>query len=92
MQRNRKSIAPLAVAGSAVAPLLAVAVAFAPTAAANSNEIRCLDSGTAKVCGKQGHASLHAKPTPRSPQGGLFSSPWLPGYGKGHLPPLLALD
>ena len=38
------------------------------------------------------HASLHAKPTPRNPNGTLFSSPWLPGYGKGILPPLIALD
>jgi hypothetical protein len=92
MRKQRKTIAPLAVAAALVAPLLASAVAFAPPAAANSNEIRCLDSGTTKVCGKQGHNSLHAKPTPRTPSGSLFSSPWLPGYGRGHLPPVLALD
>ncbi len=92
MRKQRKTIAPLAVAAALVAPLLASAVAFAPAAAANSNEIRCLDSGTTKVCGKQGHNSLHAKPTPRTPSGSLFSSPWLPGYGRGHLPPILALD
>ena len=77
------------------APLLAAvaagAVALAPTAGATSNPSTCRESGAAKVCQKQGHSSLHAKPTPRN-AGGPFSSAWLPGYGKGPaLPPLIAL-
>ena len=79
-----------------IAPLIAAAaacaVALAPAAAAAPNPVGCRESGGAKVCQKQGHTSLHAKPTPRNPNGTLFSSPWLPGYGKGILPPLLALD
>ncbi len=79
-----------------LAPLLAAvaagAVALAPPAAATENPMGCRESGAARVCQKQGHSSLHAKPTPRNPNGSLFSSPWLPGYGKGILPPLIALD
>jgi hypothetical protein len=66
----------------------AVAIIAAPTASA----VQCRDSGGAKICQRPGHASLHAKPTPRNPNGSLFSNAWLPGYGRGHLPPLLALD
>lgn len=77
-------------------PLLAAvaagAVALAPAAAATSNPVGCRESGSAKVCQKQGHTSLHSAPTPRNPNGTLTSSPWLPGYGKGILPPLLAMD
>ncbi|MCB0924674.1 MAG: hypothetical protein KDB50_09085 [Mycobacterium sp.] len=91
MRKTRKPLAPLAVALSAAAPFLAAAVALAPAASANSNEIRCLDNGTAKVCGKQGHNALHAKPIPRTANGSLNSNAWLPGYGRGHLPPILAL-
>lgn len=86
MRKHRKSIAPLIVLAAATA------VAFAPQAGASANPINCLDRGTAKVCNKQGHAALHAEPTVRTPQGGLFSNAWLPGYGRGHLPPMLALD
>ena len=75
-----------------LAAAAAVAVALAPASAAVSNPVGCRESGGAKVCQKQGHSALHAKPVPRSPNGGLFSSPWLPGYGKGHLPPMIALD
>lgn len=75
-----------------VAAAAAAAIAGAPVAAATSNPANCRESGAAKVCQKQGHSSLHAKPVPRNPNGTLFSSPWLPGYGKGLLPPLLALD
>lgn len=79
-----------------LAPLIAAvaagAVALAPTAAASSNPAGCRESGGARVCQKQGHSSLHAKPTPRNPNGGLFSNAWLPGYGRGILPPLIALD
>lgn len=67
---------------------IAAAIVAAPPAAA----VQCRDGGAVKVCQKPGHASLHAKPTPRSPNGSLFSNAWLPGYGRGHLPPLLALD
>jgi hypothetical protein len=79
-----------------LAPLFAAAaagaIALAPTAGATSNPVGCRESGGAKMCQKQGHSSLHAKPTPRNPNGTLFSSPWLPGYGKGILPPMIALD
>lgn len=75
---------------SAAAAVLAAGV-LAPTAAA-SNPANCRESGGAKVCQRPGHSSLHTKPVPRSPNGTLFSSPWLPGYGRGHLPPLIALD
>ncbi|MCW1957678.1 MAG: hypothetical protein KIH64_003850 [Mycobacterium sp.] len=78
---------------SLVAPVAAAAaIATAPAAGASSNPSSCRESGGARVCQKQGHSSLHAKPTPRTPNGSLFSSPWLPGYGKGILPPLIALD
>ncbi len=70
----------------------AFALLAAPAAAAESNTVTCRDSGTATVCQKQGHSSLQASPTVRNPSGALFSSPWLPGYGRGHLPPLLAMD
>lgn len=79
-----------------IAPLVAAAaagsIALAPAASASENPASCRESGAARVCQKQGHSSLHAKPTPRNPNGTLFSSPWLPGYGKGILPPLIALD
>ena len=68
------------------------AIALAPVAGATSNPVGCRESGGAKVCQKQGHSSMHAKPAPRNPNGTLFSSPWLPGYGKGMLPPMIAMD
>lgn len=68
------------------------AIATAPAAGASANPSTCRESGGARVCQKQGHTSLHSKPTVRVPSGSLFSSPWLPGYGRGQLPPLLALD
>jgi hypothetical protein len=84
------------IAARFIAPLIAAAAAgsivLAPTAAATSNPAGCRESGSARVCQKQGHASLHAKPTPRSANGSLFSSAWLPGYGRGHLPPMIAFD
>ena len=88
-------IAPLiaaAAAGSIVlAPAPAAAAAIGPLAA-TSNPAGCREAGGARVCSKQGHASLHAKPTPRTPNGSLFGSAWRPGYGKGILPPMIALD
>lgn len=78
-----------------LAPLIAAAVGsavLAPTAGATSNPVGCRESGAAKVCQKQGHSSLHAKPTPRTPNGTLRSNAWLPGYGMGILPPMIALD
>lgn len=69
------------------APLLAaVTLAAAPAAGAASNPVACRESGKTQMCQKQGHSSLRAQPTVRN------SSPWLPGYGFGHLPPILALD
>ena len=70
----------------------AAAVVLAVPAGASSNQVNCRDNGGAKVCEKQGHASLRAAPTVRQPMGSLFSNAWLPGYGRGHLPPLIALD
>lgn len=92
--RHRSAVATLAAAAmltglAALAPPAGATTAPLP---ANSNPINCRDAGTAKVCGKQGHSSLHAEPTIRMPQGQLFSNAWLPGYGRGHLPPILALD
>ena len=79
-----------------LAPLLAAvaagAVALAPAAGATSNPVGCREAGAAKVCQKQGHASLHAKPTTRAHSGALMGRAWLPGYGYGHLPPMIALD
>lgn len=95
MRKHRKSITPLVMLAAASAVALAppvLAVALAPPATASSNPVNCRDSGAAKVCNKTGHSSLHAEPTVRQPQGQLFSNAWLPGYGRGHLPPLLALD
>ena len=84
------------IAARFIAPLIAAAAAgsivLAPTAAAGPNPAGCRESGGARVCQKQGHASLHAKPTPRTPNGSLFSNAWLPGYGRGHLPPMIAMD
>ena len=84
------------IAARFIAPLIAAAAAgsivLAPTAAASPNPTGCREAGGAKVCQKQGHASLHAKPTPRTPTGSLFSNAWLPGYGRGHLPPMIAMD
>lgn len=76
---------------SAVAAVAAATILAAP-AGASSNQVNCRDNGAASVCQKQGHASLRAEPTVRQPMGSLFSNAWLPGYGKGHLPPLIALD
>lgn len=70
----------------------ALAIALAPTAHAGSNDVSCHQRGGAKVCQKQGHASLHTAPKVRPNPNGLMGSAWLPGYGKGHLPPLIALD
>lgn len=76
-----------------LAPLVAAAAtAVAVISAPAAEAVRCRDSGGAKVCQRPGHSSMHAKPTPRNPNGSLFSNAWLPGYGRGHLPPLLALD
>lgn len=77
---------------SLVALGAAAAIALAPPAGASSNPVDCRQTGGSTVCQKQGHASLRSEPTVRTPSGSLFSSAWLPGYGRGHLPPFLALD
>ena len=80
----RRFIAPVL-----AAPILAAAaLAASPAAGAASNPVNCRDIGTTKICNKQGHASLRAEPTVTGPA----SSPWLPGFGKGHMPPMLAMD
>lgn len=83
----RKSMSMVAAAVGVTA-----AIALAPSAQAASSAADCRQSGGATVCQKPGHTSLHTKPTVRTPAGSLFSSPWLPGYGRGQLPPMLALD
>jgi hypothetical protein len=78
-----------------MAPVIAAAAAavmLAPSASATSNGITCREGGAARVCQKSGHASLHTSPTVREPAGGLLGSAWLPGYGRGHLPPMIAMD
>lgn len=75
-----------------LAALLVSSIAVAPAAAATSNPVNCREGGGARVCQKQGHSSLHAKPQIRQPAGGLFHPAWLPGFGRGPMPPLLALD
>ena len=79
------------IATAVMATAVATALAMAPPAAASSNPITCRDGGVT-VCQKQGHASMRAEPVPRVPSGSLFGSAWLPGYGRGHLPPMIALD
>lgn len=79
-----------------LAPLVAAVmgaatIAFAAPAQASANPIQCREGAGARVCQKQGHSSLQSSPTVRAPGQGLFSSAWLPGYGRGHLPPLIAL-
>lgn len=78
-------LAPLAVAGT-------LAMAVVPTAHASSDPATCRDSGAAKICQRPGHTSLHTSPKVTAPSGTLFGSAWLPGYGRGQLPPLIALD
>lgn len=86
-------LVPLVAAISAVAvPIAHAPSAHALTSDVASTAIGCRDSGGAKVCQKPGHASLHTSPTVRAPSGGLMGSAWLPGYGRGHLPPLIAMD
>ncbi|MGI9126313.1 MAG: hypothetical protein ACR2JM_16435 [Mycobacterium sp.] len=60
MSITRRSLAALIAAA-------AVAVAGAPVAGASSNSVGCRESGGARVCQKQGHTSLHTKPTVRNP-------------------------
>ena len=78
-----------------LAPVIAAAAAavvLAPSAGATSNGVTCREAGSARICQKPGHASLHTSPTVRTPSGSLFGSAWLPGYGRGQLPPMIALD
>ena len=77
---------------SAVAVAVAAAIALAPAANAGPNAANCRQSGGSTSCQKDGHFSMHTKPQVRTPNGGLTGSAWLPGYGRGILPPLLALD
>ncbi|MCB0932886.1 MAG: hypothetical protein KDB71_13450 [Mycobacterium sp.] len=88
---NRKAaarklwMAPLLVAG-------ALAMAAVPTAHASSDSATCRDSGAAQICQRPGHTSLRTSPVVPNPVGSVFGSAWLPGYGRGQLPPLIALD
>jgi len=75
----------------AVAAVVAAALTLAAPAGASANPVTCREGAGSRVCHKQGHSALQATPTLRAPGQGLFSPGWLPGYGRGHLPPLLAL-
>ena len=77
------------IAARYLAPLLAAVAAGAVALARRWRPVRTRWAAAKAVppgVPKQGHASLHAKPTPRNPNGTLFSNAWLPGYGKGILP------
>lgn len=74
------------------AVVIAAGLALAAAPAASASETTCRTTGGSTMCQKPGHSSLHAKPTVRGTNGSLFGSAWLPGYGRGQLPPLLALD
>lgn len=80
-------LAPVIVAAAA-----ATAIAAAPAAAASANPTNCRGHGGGTTCHKTGHSAITAKPTTRAPQQSLFGPTHLPGFGKGHLPPLIALD
>ncbi len=68
-----------------------LSLALSPAANAASNPVNCRDIGGARVCQKQGHSSLHSIPTVRAPAAGLWSPAWMPGFGRGPLPPMIAL-
>ena len=75
---------------SAVVIAAGAALAAAPTAGAS--DATCRQNGGSTMCQKPGHTSLYTEPNVRTTTGSLFGSAWLPGYGRGQLPPLLALD
>lgn len=85
MTVSLRHLAPL------VAAVMGAATIAAAPAQASANPTQCRENGGARVCQKQGHSALQSSPTVRAPGQGLFSSAWLPGYGRGHLPPLIAL-
>ena len=62
------------------------AIALAPVAAAESNNLDCADKGTATVCQKNGHASMNASPGTKA--GGAAYWP----FGAGPVPPIWAMD
>lgn len=74
------------------AVVIAVGAALAAAPVASASETTCRQNGGSTMCQKTGHSSLYAEPQTRTPTGGLLGSAWLPGYGRGQLPPLLALD
>ena len=74
------------------AAAIAIGAALAAAPAANASEPTCRQNGGSTMCQNPGHSSLYAEPNVRTPSGSLFGSAWLPGYGRGQLPPLLALD
>lgn len=74
------------------AVVIAAGTALATAPIAGAAETSCRQTGGSTMCQKPGHTSLHAEPTIRGTTGSLFGSAWLPGYGRGQLPPMLALD
>lgn len=75
-----RHVAPLIAAGAA-----ATAIAFAPPASAIANTTTCNDKGSASVCQRQGHSSIHTSPPPRANQPFGFR------MGFGPMNPLWAL-
>lgn len=74
MSIKLRHLTPFLVAGAAAA-----AIAAAPAAQASANDSpSCRDNGTASVCQKQGHASIHT-----SPQDSRVNQPM---YGAGLSP------
>ena len=73
-------------ASALIAGAAAGAIALAPVAAAESNNLECADKGTATVCQRNGHASLNASPGTKA--GGSAYWP----FGAGPVPPIWAMD
>lgn len=74
------------------AVIIATGAALAAAPLAGASDATCRQNGGSTMCQRPGHTSLHTEPNVRTTNGSLFGSAWLPGYGRGQLPPLLALD
>jgi hypothetical protein len=80
MRIRFRHLAPLIAAGAAAAT-----IAVAPPAGAIANTTQCNDKGSASVCQRQGHSSIHVSPPPRANNQFGFR----PGFGP--MNPLWAL-
>lgn len=74
------------------AVIIAAGAALVAAPVASASDATCRKNGGSTMCQKPGHTSLYTEPKVRTTPGSLFGSAWLPGYGRGQLPPLLALD